>query len=169
MSVEVFTLVYHEVPKSVNAGGGGSRRHWAVGAREKKRWEEIFRGLLLEQNVPKGMDHCHADLKVFWRRRARRDSTNYIAPILKPLADVLAPPSYLYHGRGNARVVVSNPAPRWLADDTDEFFEFGRLIFEYPPSWPVTDPRVKAILQIRLEARYGEAPHPGQLGALDAA
>lgn len=158
-------LIYHEAPKSLNAGGAGSRRHWSVAAREKQRWESVYRGLLLERNVPKGMDHCTADILIQWKQRRRRDATNYIAPVIKPLADVLAPPDRI---QGPLRGVrIDNPAPRWLPDDTDEFFEFGRIRFEYP-EWEHPDPRVKAILRVRLEARYPES-HPARLGVPDVA
>lgn len=155
--IREFVLTHPEAPASVNAGGGGSRRHWAVGHREKKRWEGILLALLLKHKVPQGMTHCHATATIRWKSRSRRrDSTNYIAPVVKPLADVLAPSQFRYVKIGEQRIAQQNHAPRWLPDDTDEFFRFGGLAFEFPDVWPHRDPRVKAELVVRLEATYSQ-------------
>ena len=153
-----FTLVHPEAPASSNAGGGGSRRHWGAAHAEKQRWQGIYLVLLLKERVPQGMEHCTVTATIRWKTKRRRDSTNYIAPIVKPLADVLAPPSHLYVKRAGERVAVPNVAPRWLPDDTDEYFKFAGLDFEYASAgdWSYTDLRIKAELQVRLVARYPE-------------
>lgn len=136
-----FVLTHPEAPGSLNAGGAGSRRHWAVGYNEKKKWEGVYLMLLLAAKVPKGMTFCEATATIRWKHKNRRDSTNYLAPVVKPLADVLAPPK-------------SSDRPRWLPDDTDEFFKFNGVTFEYPEIWPFADPRVKSELVIQLVATY---------------
>lgn len=146
-----FVLTHPDAPASINAGGAGSRRHWGAAHREKRKWEGIYLMLLLAAKAPKGMSFCEAEATVRWKHRNRRDSTNYIAPILKPLADVLAPP------RGSNQ-------PRWLPDDTDEYFKFSGLTFEYPEVWPYADPRVKSELVVRLSATYSPAPAQADLG-----
>lgn len=134
---ETFVLSYPEAPKSLNAGGAGSRRHWSVAHQEKRRWEGLYVMLLLAEGVPTGMGHCSLEATIRWKTRARRDSTNYIAPIVKPLADALV--------KGG-----------WLPDDTDEFFRFSGLTFEYPDVWRYSDPRVKSELVVCLRASYPE-------------
>lgn len=142
---ETFVLTHLEAPKSMNAGGAGSRQHWAVGYREKQRWEGIYTMLLLGRRVPTGMASCTANAVIRWKNRNRRDSTNYIAPIVKPLADALV--------KGG-----------WLPDDTDEFFSFAGVAFEYPEVWPFRDPRTKAELVVRLEASYPSEQPQGVSG-----
>lgn len=137
-----FVLTHREVPKSMNAGGGGSRVHWATARDEKRRWEGVYALLLLAEKVPTHMEHCTARAIIRWKHRNRRDSTNYIASIVKPLADALV--------KGG-----------WLADDTDEYFTFGGVSFEYPEEWPYSDPRVKGELVIQIVAAYSESsPSP---------
>lgn len=149
-----FVLTHADTPASINAGGAGSRRHWGAAHREKRKWEGLYLMLLMAAKVPKGMEHCEAQATIRWKYRNRRDSTNYIAPIVKPLADVLAPP------RGSNR-------PRWLPDDTDEFFSFRGPTFEYPEIWPYADPRVKSELVLRLTATYPSEPQRAAHGAQD--
>lgn len=171
MSELAFTLTYPEAPKSLNAGGAGSRRHWSVAHREKQRWQGIYTGLLREQNVPRGMAFCRASAVIQWKQRKvggrERDSTNYIAAIVKPLADVLAPPDHLFAGKGNARTAIPNPAPRWLADDNDEYFKWDGLRFEYPEPWESLDPRVKSVLLVHLRAEYLASEPPVAQGSQD--
>lgn len=147
-----FELVINDAPKSLNAGGAGSRAHWAVANAEKKRWQGLILAQLLLCKVPKSMVRCRTDAEIVWRRNARRDSTNYLAPVVKPLADVLAPPRHLYHKIAGQRIAVPNHAPRWLEDDTDEFFQFNGLRFRVAPD--ELPPLVKAQLRIHLEADY---------------
>lgn len=108
MRTETFVLTYSEVPKSLNAGGTGSRRHWSVGHREKRRWEGIWGMLLLERRVPRHAAKVYASAVIEVEDNRRRDVENFRSAITKPLADALV--------KGG-----------WLADDTDEFFEFGVL------------------------------------------
>lgn len=140
-----FVLTHREVPKSMNAGGGGSRVHWATARDEKKRWEGIYAMLLLAERVPTHMQRCHAEAIIRWKNRNRRDETNYIASVVKPLADCLV--------KGG-----------WLPDDTGEFFKFGGVTFEFPSDWPHRDPRVKGELVIRLVATYPSTTTRGRQG-----
>lgn len=129
-----FEFHINEAPKSLNAGGNGSRRHWAVGYREKARWEGLYLVELLAARVPKAMVWCKADAVIKWRRRARRDEENYRGPISKPLADALVKGGY-------------------LPDDTSEFFRMGELRFVIDPLNDCS-PLVKAQLVVTLEAHY---------------
>jgi hypothetical protein len=110
MPERTFVLTHREVPKSMNAGGGGSRVHWATARDEKRRWEGIYAMLLLAEKVPTHMARCEAEAIIRWKHRNRRDETNYIAAIVKPLADCLVKGA-------------------WLPDDTGEFFKFRGVTF----------------------------------------
>lgn len=149
-------LAVNEAPSSVNAGGGGSRRHWAIANREKKRWEGMWLVQMLASRIPRGMVQCTANAEIVFRRKARRDSTNWLSPLIKPLADVLAPPASLYPKQlqvpGQPRVAVVNHAPRWLPDDTDEYFRFVGLVLRVAPD--ELPPLVKARTTVYLEATY---------------
>lgn len=104
-----YVLTYDEAPKSLNAGGTGSRRHWSAAAREKKKWQDIWTMLLLERRVPRGMTFCKARVLLEFRKPNRRDIENYRSAVSKPFADALAP----YGGGG------------WLPDDTRRYFARG--------------------------------------------
>jgi hypothetical protein len=101
--VKPYTISYADTPKSLNAGGTGSRRHWAVGYREKKRWEDIWTGLLLEAKVPKGMRKVAVKAALYFPTLHKRDAENYRSGLTKPLADAMV-------------------AGGWIPDDTAEFF-----------------------------------------------
>lgn len=97
------TLVYDDAPKSLNAGGTGSRRHWSKGYREKKEWQGIWGMLLLAEKLPRGATHVRIHVRIDFDDSRRRDSENFRPAVSKPFADALV-------------------AGGWLADDTDEFF-----------------------------------------------
>lgn len=105
---ETFSLVYDGAPKSLNNSGTGSRRHWSVGAREKREWEGIWGFLLMGAKVPRGMTKAHVDVLLEFEDNRKRDPENFRPAIAKPLADILV--------KGG-----------WLADDTAEFFDFGHV------------------------------------------
>lgn len=156
-----FTLTHPDSPKSINAGGAGARRHWSAAHAEKKRWTQIYTTLLLAAKVPRGMEFCRTEATIRFGRQNGAETHNYLDSVVKPLADVLAPPPYLYPSRGRAgRLTIPNTAPRWLPDDADKYFKFDGVTFEYPKPWPFTDPRVKSEIVIRLEAHY---PDPSAL------
>jgi len=136
-----YVLTLRECPKSVNAGGGGSRANHFVASREKRRWQGAFLAELMIAKVPKGMTHCKADVTIRWKHKNHRDLENYRHPVVKPLADTLAPPK-------------GSHAPRWLPDDTEEFFEVTGFRFEYPPEWPSILSKVELI--VKLTATYEE-------------
>ena len=136
-----FVLTVRDCPKSVNAGGGGSRSHWSKAYAEKKRFEGLFLQQLMLERVPTGMTHCNASITVRWKRRNHRDKTNYYHPIVKPLADVLAPPP-------------NRHAMRWLPDDTQDYFQATLNDFEYPDEWPEAALYVVEMV-VQLECEYG--------------
>lgn len=102
-----FILTYGDLPKSVNAGGVGSRAHWSRGYKEKKRWEQIWLQVLMENRVPKGMVRCEvAEARLVFRTQQRRDVENYRPAFTKPFADALVSGGY-------------------IRDDTEEFYTLG--------------------------------------------
>ncbi len=105
---ETFVITHDEAPKSLNRGGAGSRRHWGGAHREKRQWEGVYAMLLLAAKVPRGMAKARVDATLEFVDNRRRDVENYRPAIAKPLADALV--------KGG-----------WLADDTDEFFDFGHV------------------------------------------
>lgn len=105
MTERTFILSYDEVPKSLNAGGTGSRRHWSVGYKEKRQWEGIWAALLMAERAPRGMARARIEAMIEVEDNRRRDSENFRSAISKPFADALV--------KGG-----------WLPDDTDEFFKF---------------------------------------------
>jgi hypothetical protein len=141
MTERTYALTVTEVPKSVNAGGGGSRSHHMAAHTEKKRWEGLYLQQLMIKRVPRGMIKCYASIEVAWRRRNHRDIENYRHPIVKPLADTLAP-------------AKNSHGPRWLPDDTEEFFVVEGLTFVYPEKWWTPDPRSTGEMVITLRAVY---------------
>lgn len=114
-----YTISFGETPKSLNAGGAGSRRHWAVGYKEKKRWQDIWTTLLLEAKVPKGMTRVQVNATLYFPTKHRRDVENYRTSLTKPLADAFV-------------------SGGWLPDDTAEFFTLGRLDILHDRFGPVT-------------------------------
>lgn len=143
-----FVLTYDEVPKSLNAGGTGSRRHWSVGHKEKKRWEGIWAMLLMVERAPRGMSMVRVEAVIEVADNRKRDSENFRSAISKPLADALV-------------------SGGWLADDTDEFFRFDgvriRNGVELPPG-PLRDRRnVVGRTVVTIEAEYEEGERPSGL------
>jgi hypothetical protein len=136
---ETYELRFRETPKSLNEGGVGSRRHWSVGYREKKHWEELYLTELMVHRVRKPMIHASVAATIHWRKSTnrRRDEPNYEPAISKPLADALRKGGY-------------------IADDTKEFFDMAPLVFEVPEVWGLRDPRIKGELVIDLLATYKE-------------
>lgn len=129
-----FELIHYATPKSLNAGGAGSRRHWGAAYREKRFWQNEAAVALLVMKVPKGMSFCTMSAMMRWKHRRRRDPENYSAPLVKPYADELVKAGY-------------------LPDDTDEFFRFAGLTFEV---WD-TDTWVglaKSVTTVTLECTY---------------
>jgi hypothetical protein len=132
---KTYVLTLHDCPKSVNAGGGGSRVHWSKAHTEKRQWEGRYALELMAAKVPRNMHFCHIEVTVRWKHRNRRDSTNYFQPIFKPLLDALT--------KGG-----------WLEDDTDEWVGVAPIKFEYPEVWGIADPRCKCVMIVKLEASY---------------
>jgi hypothetical protein len=98
-----FEVCYQDVVLSSNAGGMGARHHWSRGAKEKKRWENIWLQVFMQAEVPRRMSRCDADVKLEFRTGRRRDVENYRAAFVKPFADAL-----VYGG--------------YIPDDSEDFF-----------------------------------------------
>jgi hypothetical protein len=103
-----FVLSYDDCPKSINAGGTGSRRHWGSAYKEKRHWEGIWGMLLLGANAPRHMVRCEVEGLLEFKHANRRDVENYRSSLTKPLADALV-------------------SGGWLADDTNDFFRLIEL------------------------------------------
>lgn len=132
--IKTFVLCYFEAPKSLNAGGVGSRVHWSKGHGEKRRWENIYGMLLLGCKVPRGMAFCKVKATLEFTTVRRRDSENYRAAISKPFADTLV--------KGG-----------WLPDDTDEFFQLESV--EISNELLVNpNPAVKGCITLHIGAAY---------------
>lgn len=133
--LDAYILSYDEIPRSLNAGGAGSRSHWSKAAAEKRKWEGIFMMLLLERKVPRNMVRCTASALLEFRYRNRRDAENYRPAITKPLADTLVKGGY-------------------LPDDTADYFDFTGVEILAGVDLASPDPRVKGRLTIKLEPEY---------------
>lgn len=131
----VVDLNVYIAPKSMNAGGGGSRVHWAHAYRDKRIWEQAIMGEFQVQRVPRGAELVLADVVTHWKRREGADVTNYFASIIKPLADA---------------------CQQWglIEDDTDDFFRVGSFTFDYPETWLKAFPRLRGYVSIHLEVTY---------------
>lgn len=130
-----FVIEHNETPKSLNAGGTGSRRHWGQAHKEKKRWEGIFGMLMIEQKVPRHMASCEVHVELQFAKKAGRDVENYRSGVIKPFADTLV------HGG-------------WLADDTEEFFKVGIFALMDGCKLFPNNPLVQSRMIILIQAQY---------------
>lgn len=103
-----YRLVYDDAPKSVNAGGGGSRKNKYAAHREKRMWEGIFGMLLMSERVPKPLGFTRITIELEFKAARMRDSTNYYHPVVKPLLDAMK-------------------LGGWIKDDTDDYVQIERL------------------------------------------
>jgi hypothetical protein len=138
---ETYVITIPQVPKSVNAGGGGVRSaHWSIASKEKRKWERWFQDEFMMGAVEKDMTHCKVDVTLRFKHNHHRDLENYRHPVIKPLADALV-------------------GGRWLRDDTEEWFEVEGFHMEqgvelsYPPHHR-TGHLIKSEMIVRLEASY---------------
>lgn len=136
---KTFVLTVRNSPKSVNAGGGGSRVHHMAAAAEKKTWEGIFLMEMLAARVEKHMEFCAVYVTVRFKNRGGgkgRDVENFRHPVVKPLLDSLVKGGY-------------------LKDDTAEWVQVKDFeLVEGCDPWDHRDPRVKSEMVIKLEASY---------------
>ena len=135
MTRETYVMTIAGCPKSVNHGGGGARQHWANAHREKMKWQDTYSMELLAAGVQKQMQFCKVEVTVRWKYKHRRDSTNYFAPIFKPLLDALV-------------------SGKYIKDDTDEWVKVEPLKFEIANHWDYADPRIGAEMIVKLEGSY---------------
>lgn len=110
-AVGLISLEHPATPPSLNVTG--FRSHWAAGRRAKMLWEHVFWALLVQAELPKGLDSVHATARLRFPVKRRRDEGNYRAILEKSLGDALT--------SGN-----------WLQDDTVEHFTFGAVTFDEP-------------------------------------
>ena len=135
-----FVLSYDDTPKSLNAGGAGSRRHWGPAHKEKRRWEGCWGMLLIHHKVPRGMSRVRIEAALEFADNRRRDVENYRPDLAKALGDALV--------KGG-----------WLPDDTQEFFDLGmvRIIsgVDLLP-WPLNraSGHIKSRTTVTIEAEY---------------
>ena len=134
MYVRRFIISHDEAPKSLNAGGTGSRQHWGAAHREKKRWEETYGVLLMEAEVPRDMLFCEIEAWLTFKENRRRDPENFRPAVAKPFADTLV-------------------AGGWLPDDTREFFNMRDMHIAVG-----LKTGAKAKLAIQLDCRYESNP-----------
>ncbi len=131
MPEATFTLVYDDVPKSVNAGGGGSRKHKYASHREKMEWEGIFAMLFVTQRIPRPLGFTRLTIELQFTVDRGRDAENYRHPIVKPLLDAMK--------KGG-----------WIADDTEEFVQVERVYLDDEPLRGV-GPLVKSRMTITVQ------------------
>jgi hypothetical protein len=111
------TLEIPGTPSSLNAVG--YRSHWAVGRREKQRWEQDIATALMVAKVPRRLDWVTATAAIHFTQRRRRDEANFRPLIDKALGDVLQ------SGWG-------------LPDDTPEYYCLGAVELVAPSPEPLT-------------------------------
>lgn len=103
-------MVHIGVPPSLNVYGsrGAARAYNEL----KSRWEGRLGELLAATDLPKGLGYVFAEGQMIFPDRRKRDQGNYRFMVEKALGDALQ-------------------AGGWLADDSWEHFEFGRLRYAY--------------------------------------
>jgi len=98
---------WDDLPRSVNAGGGGSRKHWGEAHKEKagkRGWDGIFAMLAIRAKLPRRLDRVVVSVELqFSDPGTRRDPENFRHPVVKPLADALVKAGF-------------------IPDDTDNYF-----------------------------------------------
>lgn len=103
------SLEYADTPPSMNTNVG--KGHWRNFRDEKKRWEGIFCGRLMQARPPKGALHVKASATLRFPSRRKRDEGNFRTIIEKAVGDALQLMGV-------------------IEDDGPEFFEFERVVFE---------------------------------------
>lgn len=87
---------YDDTPKTVNKGGGGARKHWGPGSKEKAMWEGIYMMLFLQGKLPKKLDWVGVGVVLeYTTPNTKRDPENFRHPVVKPLADALVKAGYI--------------------------------------------------------------------------
>jgi hypothetical protein len=139
MIEQTFVLTVRDCPKSINAGGGGTRANPYAAAKEKKKWQGTFGTELLAARVRRGMQFCNVYVTVRFKHKGGgkgRDEENFRQPVIKPLLDALTAGGY-------------------LEDDTDEYVKVKEFeLVDGVKTWPYADPRLKAEIIIKLEGSY---------------
>lgn len=111
------TLSIPGTPPSFNKVGLHS--HWAVGRRHKLQWQQWLSIALMEQGVLRGLKSVEARATIRFKTQRRRDEGNFRVILEKALGDALV-------------------EGLWLADDTPEYFRFGRVELLAPVERPET-------------------------------
>jgi len=135
---KTYVLTLKATPKSINAGGGGTRSNKYAAHREKKHWEGQFLLELLANKVQRGMQFVAVTVTLRFHHRSGkgRDAENWRQPVIKPLLDALQAGGY-------------------LENDTEEFVKVVDVTLEDGVAdWPHADPRIKSEMIVQLEAQY---------------
>lgn len=108
-------LAYADTPPSYNTF---MHAHWRTVRNHKQVWQLLFENLLtaspLRRLQPGESRFIYAEGILTFPLRRRRDEGNFRVVLEKALGDALT------NGR-------------WLADDTTEFYRFGKLLIEEEP------------------------------------
>jgi len=117
VSTERVSLSIPGTPPSFNKVG--LRSHWAVGRAEKLRWQGFIAIALMERQVPRRLKRVDVKATIRFKQRRRRDSGNFKVILDKACGDALV--------EGG-----------WLADDTSDLYDFGRVELLAPCERPET-------------------------------
>lgn len=117
MSVHRVALSIPGTPPSFNQIG--YRSHWAVGRNEKLKWQGWIALALMEREVPRRLKRVDVKATIRFKQKRRRDSGNFRVVLDKACGDALV--------EGG-----------WLADDTSDLYDFGRVELLAPVKRPET-------------------------------
>lgn len=106
------TLVYDDTPPSLNVVG--ARQGGVAFARQKKRWQDIFEGLLMQTGFPRDWDEIVCSAELTFPDKRTRDEGNFRVMIEKAMGDALV--------NGG-----------WIEDDDYEHYRFERVKFRQQP------------------------------------
>lgn len=136
MSLQTFELTVFETPKSLNAGGAGSRQHWGKAYKEKRKWQEAWLTEMMVAKVPKYPRSAVLQIAIHWKHKRRRDVDNYYSGTLKPLGDALQV---------------------WgMRDDTPEYLRVEKFEMRHCEIWPPFAGRATAFIVVAMTLEYDE-------------
>lgn len=128
----VVVLTYDEIPPSSNDNHGvGGRGHPKAIGKTKRKWGEIFDGLLIASKLPRDLHRVRVTCELKFTDKRRRDADNFYFPIAKPLGDSLTKGLY-------------------IPDDTWAHYEFERVRIS-PDRLEGAGPLVKGNVTLTIE------------------